>query len=234
MAPAVSGAEPTQAVAAVKGCTKTQLTLRPQRPRQAPRVTESDAHARVSHKDEPAQDALALHAARARAALFLCAFSGAFRGVLCAPGAGAWGLLCGPLFLGGGLLRAFSRLACRRSVLVVALCPCSVFCLPAVCSVCCSRRSVALVLCGPWAVVFLLSVPPLPPLLAHFSVVFGGCWALDEKSELRSTDCESHCRMDFAVLAVTRASRNFCCSSQQFAGTPFAFEKLAYATIRRT
>ena len=188
---------------------------------------------------EPAQDALVQqYAARARAAWLshpecgvfgvlsaVCFwdFRGAFRAFLWAFRVflvgSCWDLLGAP--------RAFSRLGCRRSVLVVCLSRCALalpFRLPAVCSVCSLRRLRALL--GPrslwplgrrhsWSV----CCSPLGLWFSRFSAVFRGCWAHDENSELRSSDCESHCHMDFAVLTVTRSSRNFSCSCLHFAGS---------------
>ena len=139
---------------------------------------------------------------------------------------GFWGLvgLCWDLL---GAPRAFSRLGCRRSVLVVCLSRCALalpFRLPAVCSVCSLRRLRAL--CCPRSLWPLGRRPswsvccsPLGLWFSRFSAVFWGCWAHDENSELRSSDCESHCHMDFAVLTVTRSSRNFSCSCLHFAGS---------------
>ena len=129
-------------------------------------------------------------------------------------------LLGFPLLLGlRGAFRAFSRLVCRRSVLVVCLSRCAfalTFRLPAVCSVCFLRRLRAL--CCPRSLCPLGRRPswsvccfPLGLWFSRFSAVFRGCWAHDKNSELRSSDCESHYHMDFAVLTVTRSSRNFSC-----------------------
>ena len=156
---AVSAAESTQAVPAVKGYTKTQLTLRPQRPRQVPRVTESDAHVRISHKDGTCtrRSCAARRACSCglvippRGWVFLefvsvCLFWGLPWCPLCSRcgrlGSSLWAFLScwgpAPRLFPVGLSSVGPR------GLPVALCPCSAFCLPAVCSVFCSRRLRAL------------------------------------------------------------------------------------------
>ena len=137
--------------AAVKEYTKTQLTLRPQRPRQVPRVTESDAHVRISHKDGTCtrRSCAARRACSCglgyptqevglSGALFLCAFSGAFRGVLCALRCGRLGSsLVGLCFLVGACSAPFpgwlvvgrsSWSACRAVLLLCFLLACGLLC----------------------------------------------------------------------------------------------------------
>ena len=173
---AVSGAESTQAVPAVKGYTKTQLTLRPQRPRQVPRVTESDAHVRISHKDGTCTRRSCAARRACSCGLVIPPRGGVFLGFVsvCL----FWGLpwcplcsRCGRLgsslwaFLScWGLLRAFSRLACRRSVLVVCLSRCALALLSA-----CLRFALCLLAALARALLPSFSVAPGP---SSFRVCF--------------------------------------------------------------
>ena len=122
--------------------------------------------------------------------------------------------------------------ACSAVPLLCCLLACGLLCVLLAALV----RAVALVLCGPWAVVFpgLLAVLPLGSFVG--ACFWGFPEMLDARSKIRAPQLGfgSHCRMDFAVPRCDALISQLLLLKSAICRYSFAFEKLAYSTIRST